>query len=70
MKTKYKELVPKVLKEDVMMSTNQVRKILAKKAGIKYVDFNLVYHLLTELKREGRVEMIKDNKGYCFWKKK
>jgi len=70
MKSKYKKLVPKVLKKDVIMSTNQVRDALKELEGVKYIDFNLVYHLLTELKEEGKVEMLKDSKKYCFWKKK
>ena len=70
MVSKYKRLIPKVLKSDEIMSTNQVREGLKKVAGVKYIEFNLIYHLLTELTREGKVVMLKGAKRSFYWKKK
>jgi hypothetical protein len=70
MVSKYKELIPKVLKSDEIMSTNQVREAVAKLAGIKRIEFNLVYHLLDELSREGKVKKVKGSKRAFYWMKK
>lgn len=69
MASKYKALIPKVLKTDEIMSTNQVREAVAKMAGIKRVEFNLVYHLLDELSREGKVRKLKGSKQSFYWTK-
>jgi len=70
MVSKYRALIPKVLKSDEIMSTNQVREALKKVANVKYIDFNLIYHLLTELAQEGKIEKIKGPKRSFYWKKK
>lgn len=70
MKSKYKEIIPKVLNKEKMMSTNHVKELVANEEKVKYVDFNLIYRLLLELKKEGKVEMFEDIKGSCFWKLK
>lgn len=69
MVSKYKALIPKVLKDDEIMSTNQVRDAVAKVAGVKRVEFNLIYHLLDELDREGKVKKLKGSKKSFYWTK-
>lgn len=51
------------------MSTNQVREAATKLAGIKRIEFNLIYHLLDELSREGKVKKIKGSKRAFYWMK-
>ena len=70
MESRYKVLIPKVLKPNEIMSTNQVRQEVAKLAGVKYIEFNLIYRLLEELERQGKVEKLKGSKKSYYWKKK
>ncbi len=70
MVSKYKELIPKVLKSDEIMSTNQVREAVVKLSGIKRIEFNLIYHLLDELNREGKVRKVKGSKRAFYWMKR
>jgi len=70
MESRYKKLIPKVLKSDEIMSTNQVREAVAKLAGVKRIEFNLIYHLLDELSREGKIRMVKGSKKAFYWMKK
>lgn len=70
MVSKYKRMILKVLKSDEITSTNQVREALKKLAGVKYIEFNLVYHLLTELVSENKVVMLKGSKRAFYWKKR
>lgn len=70
MGSRYRELVPKVLRKDEIMSTNQVRQAVAKLAGVKYVEFNLVYRLLEELERKGKAEKLKGPKKSYYWRGK
>lgn len=69
MESKYKPLILKVLKTDEIMSTNQVREEVAKLAGVKYVEFNLIYRLLEELSRVGKAEKLKGSRKAFYWKK-
>jgi len=70
MESKYKILIPKVLKSSEIMSTNQVRQEVAKLAGVKYIEFNLIYRLLEDLERTGKVEKLKGPKKSYYWRKK
>lgn len=70
MESRYKELIPKVLKSSEILSTNQVRQEVAKLAGVKYIEFNLVYRLLEELERQGKVEKLKGPKKSYYWRKR
>lgn len=69
MVSKYRELIPKVLKKDEIMSTNEVRLAVAKLAGVKFVEFNLIYHLLVQLAQEGKIERLKAKRSF-YWKKR
>ncbi|MBI5332827.1 MAG: hypothetical protein HZB65_04595 [Candidatus Aenigmarchaeota archaeon] len=70
MSSKYKELIIKTLKKDEIMSTNQIRDAIKKPAGVKYIEFNLVYRLLEQLEREGLAEKLKGSKKSFYWKRK
>ena len=70
MESRYKNLIPKVLKHNEIMSTNQVRQEVAKLAGVKYIEFNLIYRLLEELERQGKTEKMKGTKKSYYWRKK
>lgn len=69
-KSRYKAIVPRVLKEDEILSTNQVREAVAKECGIKRIEFNLIYFLLEELSREGKIRKLKGPKRAFYWTKK
>ena len=68
--SKYKELIPKILKPDEIMSTNQVRESLKKSSSVKYIEFNLVCRLLEQLEHEGKAEKLKGPKKSFYWRKK
>jgi len=69
-KSRYKEFVYKVLKHDEIMSTNQIRDLVKKPAGVKYIEFNLICRLLEDFEREGKVEKLKGSKKSFYWRKK
>lgn len=68
--SRYKGFILKSLKHDEIMSTNQVRDLVKKPAGVKYIEFNLIYRLLEELEREGKAEKLKGPKTSFYWRKK
>ena len=68
--SRYKDFIVKVLKKDEIMSTNQVREAIKEPAGVKYIEFNLVYRLLEKLEKEGKVEMLKGPKKSSYWRRK
>jgi len=69
-RSRYEEILPKVLKCDEIMSTNQVREALKKPAGVNYIEFNLVFRLLEQLEREGKVERLKGSMKSVYWRRK
>ncbi len=46
------------------------RQEIAKLAGVRYIEFNLIYRLLEELERRGKVEKLKGPKKSYYWRKK
>ncbi|MBI2498899.1 hypothetical protein HYV88_01510 [Candidatus Woesearchaeota archaeon] len=66
--SKYKDSVLKVLEKDSIKSTNEVLNDLQKKAK-KIINWHLLYRVLADLEKEGKIERLKAKAGF-FWKKK
>lgn len=66
--SKYKDLVLKVLEKDTIKSTNEVLNDLQKKTK-KIINWHLLYRVLADLEKEGKIERLKAKAGF-FWKKK
>ena len=65
--SKYKILIFHVLKENRLMSTNEVAKELQNVNAGKIVNWHMLYKILDDLSDEGKIEKIKTKAGY-FWK--
>jgi DNA-binding PadR family transcriptional regulator len=68
MASKYKPDVLDILSTEKIKSTNQVLRELEKRSG-KKINWHVLYRILMDLEREGRVERLKADAGF-FWKKK
>ena len=65
--SKYREMILELLSESEIKSTNQVLKELEKKSK-KTINWHVLYRILMELEREGKVERLKAEAGF-FWRK-
>lgn len=68
MTSKYEPTVLAILSKEEIKSTNQVLKELEKKTG-KTVNWHVLYRILMDLEREGKIDKMKANAGF-FWKKR
>jgi len=66
--SKYKEMVFGILSKTEIKSTNEVLEELQKKVD-KIINWHLLYRVLSDLEKEGRIESLKAKAGF-FWKKK
>ncbi len=66
--TKYKSIVLELLEKKRYLSTNGVVRKIKKEVG-KTVNWYLIYHVLQELEREGKVDKIESDQGF-MWKLK
>ena len=66
--SKYKDSVLKALEKDSIKSTNEVLNDLQKKAK-KIINWHLLYRVLADLEKEGKIERLKAKAGF-FWKRK
>lgn len=66
--TKYKAIVLELLEKKRYLSTNGVVRKIKKEKG-KTVNWYLIYHVLQELGREGKIDKIESDQGY-MWKLK
>ena len=68
MASKYEPVVLEILSKEEIKSTNQVLKELQEKAG-KKVNWHVLYRILMDLEREGKIDKMKADAGF-FWKKR
>lgn len=57
-----------ILSKTEIKSTNEVLEELQKKVD-KIINWHLLYRVLSDLEKEGRIESLKAKAGF-FWKKK
>ena len=68
MTSKHEPVVLAILSKDEIKSTNQLLKELEKKTG-KTVNWHVLYRILMDLEREGKIDRMKASAGF-FWKKR
>lgn len=66
--SKYKEDTLKIISKEEIKSTNQVLDELQKKVK-KKINWHMLYRILSDLEKEGKIERLKAKAGF-FWKKK
>jgi len=66
--SKYKQDVLNVLSKEEIKSTNQVLFELQKKVK-KVINWHMLYRILNDLEKEGKIEKLKARAGF-FWKKR
>jgi len=62
----------KILKKDIIMSTNEVMEALEKSLTVnkkKWINWHSLYRVLMELTDEGKIERFKAKAGF-FWRRK
>ena len=65
--SKYKEDIIKVLSKEEIKSTNQVLSELQERVK-KVINWHMLYRILSDLEKEGKVERLKSKAGF-FWRK-
>ena len=65
--SKYKEDIIKVLSKEEIKSTNQVLSELQEMVK-KVINWHMLYRILSDLEKEGKVERLKSTAGF-FWRK-
>jgi Fe2+ or Zn2+ uptake regulation protein len=63
--TKYKAIVLEILDANRFLSTNGVVRKIKKEKG-RIVNWYLIYHVLQELEKEGKVEKIESEHGFMW----
>jgi DNA-binding PadR family transcriptional regulator len=66
MESKYKLDVLDVLSSEKIKSTNQILRELEKKTG-KRINWHVLYRILMDLEREGKVEGLKADAGFFMF---
>ncbi|MCX6818192.1 MAG: hypothetical protein NTU57_05040 [Candidatus Aenigmarchaeota archaeon] len=68
MTSKHEPDVLSILSTNEIKSTNQVLKELEKITG-KKINWHVLYRILMDLERDGKIERLKADAGF-FWKKR
>jgi len=66
--SKYKEDILKIASKEEIKSTNQILLELQDKVK-RIVNWHMLYRILSDLEKEGKIERLKAKAGF-FWRKK